>query len=194
VLLQKVDDAEQYCQQHVVAGPTASAAPPVLFSLVRLASRVLLPEPLGAMAFTDRITIGYGGGATFFSRFDNRNANVNGSLQFVQGPPNVVSSSTKVFPVKVKAMSGGGSPMELVEITLSIMDNNGVPAGIVGTFTRCDGTQTAAPAVGCTREEDGIAYFDLSISKAGGYIMCASASAAGFTFKQVCVPRINVRN
>ena len=152
-----------------------------------------MPEPLGALALSDRTSLSLGGGASFFSNFGAANANVNGTLVFTQSPPKVVRSTTAQFPVKVMAKTGGGSPIELADITLSIMNNNGVPAELLGSFKLCNGSTTTQP-VGCTKELDGIADFLVSITKAGGYIMCANGTAEGFTFAQACTNRFNVRN
>jgi hypothetical protein len=194
VVLQTVSDFESFCQQHVwgpmaLAESTASA----WSSLVRMATDVLLPQPLAALALSDRTSIGFGGGASFFSNFSASNASLNGSLAFTQVPPAVVPSKNTQFPVKVMAKTGGGSPIETVEVTLAVLNNNGTPAEVVGSFTMCSGAPTSQP-VGCTKELDGIADFLFKITKAGGYIICATANAGDFNLGQVCTERFHVRN
>ena len=164
----------------------------VLATLIRLATNVIMPEPLGAMWFTDRTTMGFGGSAFNFSNFGPSNANVNGSLAFVQHPPAVVKSTTTVFPVVLKAMTGGGAPMEMVEVTIRVFNNNGEPAQILGSFARCDGSVPTG-ATGCTVEDNGMVTLNLSITKPGGYIMCATGAQQGFVFAEACTGRFHVR-
>jgi hypothetical protein len=193
VLLQTVADVDGFCGQNVGALAAAEDAGSALGTLLRLASHVVMPEPLGAMALTDRTSIGFGGGASFFSSFSASNASLNGGLVFTMLPPPVVPSRNTQFPVKVMAQSGGGSGVEMVQVTLSILNNNGTPAEVVGTFTLCSGAATALP-IGCTKEVDGVADFLFKITKAGGYIICATAAAGNFNLGQVCSPRFHVRN
>ena len=107
-------------------------------------------------------------------------------------------STTTPFTVQIRALTGAGAPIELVDVTLRIFNNNGVPGGLVGTFTPCFGPAASSPAVGCTRETesaDAIASITTTISKAGGYIICATGQGEGFIFPQACAPRrFNVRN
>jgi hypothetical protein len=157
-----------------------------------------MPEPLGAY-FTDRTSIGFGGGAGFFSRFKGSTTLTQGAtLEFVQGPPSVVQSTSTPFTVVVRARTGGGAPLELVDVTLRILNNNGTPAGLSGTFQPCSGSPVSGPAVGCTRETasaDALASITMTADKPGGYTMCATGTAAGFTFPEVCFSRrFNVRN
>jgi hypothetical protein len=174
-----------------------SPATRAMTALADVATDLIMPEPLGAY-FTDRTSIGFGGGAGFFSRFKGSTTlTQGGTLQFVVGPPNVVQSTTTPFTVQVRARTGGGSPLELVDITITILNNNGTPSGLSGSFQPCSGPSVTTPAVGCTRETasaDAIASITMTSEKAGGYIMCANGTAAGFTFPQVCTNRFNVRN
>jgi hypothetical protein len=49
--------------------------------------------------------------------------------------------------------------------------------------------------VALTDEHDGIAVFpNAYVSKAGGYIICATAELPGFTFERVCSELFHVRN
>ena len=196
VLLQVVADAEAFCQEWVW-GPRALQAEvaegSTLRALVRWAAGLVLPQPLLA-ALSDRTSQGFGGTAGNFSHFRPQNASTAGSLVFVRDPPEVVASTTTPFPVAVQALSGGGTPMELVDVSFFVQTNMGVPGQLVGTFTRCDGSDSPT-AAGCTLEPDGIATVEMSVASPGGYQLCARATAAGFTFEDVCSQvRFHVRN
>jgi hypothetical protein len=105
----------------------------------------------------------------------------------------LVASTSTVFTVALQALSGGGTAMEQVEVRLHLETNLGVPGAIAGTFTNCSGA-TQAYAVGCTSAQNGTATFEISIPKAGGYVLCATASLDGFTFDKACSARFHVRN
>jgi hypothetical protein len=197
ILLQPVADVNQFCEQYVW-GPRRPPAPSVLSSLINLASRLVLPEPLAAVAWTDRTTPGSGGGGSFLSHFSLSNSDVDGTFVFLEEPSGVITKNAP-FTVRVEAKSGGGAPIE-TNVVLALMNNNGLPGFIQGTFTNCEGVVTTSPpAVGCTSENEsgggGVATFsDISISKTGAYILCATATSPGFNFPQICTAKFNVKN
>jgi hypothetical protein len=200
VVLQPVVGAETFCNG-VRAQQVAAITPAqrMMTALADAATDLIMPEPLGAF-FTDRTTIGFGGGAGFFSRFKGSTPLTTGSrLEFVQGPPNVVQSTTTPFTIQVRARTGDGAPLELVTVTARILNNNGQPAGLSGSFLTCANTTVTSPALGCTKETanaDAIASITMTSDKAGGYAICVSGTSNdGFTFPEVCFPRrFNVRN
>ena len=197
VLLQTVPGAGPFCQAWVW-GPLALQArvesPSLLGAVGRWAARVLLPEPLLAALRHELSSPTLGGSAGNFSTFQPQNSATGGSLAFVQVPPAVVNGTNTPFTVKVQALTGGGTPMEFVDVAFYILLNEGVPGELVGTFVRCDGSASAT-AAGCTLEPNGVATVTMSLSSPGGYRMCASGTAEGFHFEDVCTEeRFHVRS
>jgi hypothetical protein len=205
ILLQEVSDAAvaSFCAS-VPGTQIASRQPSALATLARFAGNLFLPQPLSAfaVAFSDRTSGGMGGGATFFSKFKLNNSDPDGVLAFVGPVPTGSIKKNATFDIKVSAKDGDGKPIELTTL-LTLMNNNGVPGFLQGTFTNCEGIETstppATPAVGCTKEtavpeDGGIAeYDDISISKTGAYILCVEAFSPGFNFPKVCTLKFNVK-
>jgi hypothetical protein len=153
------------------------------------AARALLPRSLFAALFSDRQAPSLGGTPLNFSRFAPVAAQVEGSLEWVTSPPDVVVEGTSLGVLQVRALSGAGTPIEKVVVTLSIRANQGVPAGAVlggDTSSRTDEARGVA-----TFPDEGAA--PPSLGKPGGYLVCANASLTGYTFSEACV-EVHVRN
>lgn len=150
----------------------------------------MVTRPLMALFVTDRKAPSLGGTPLEFSRFAPVAANVLGSLEFVTQPNAVNVEGQPIGEIRVRARSGGGTPMEKVEITLSIRANQGIPAGAV----------LSGDIVSDTDESQGIAVFPddggqpVSVGKPGGYLLCANGAMLGFTFPEVCSDQFHVRN
>jgi hypothetical protein len=177
------------CPQTSGAGVLQASIAGAFGDLVRQARSVLWPA-----ASLELIGVrGLGGSALDFSRFAPVAARTDGVLEFLDTPPAVVDAGASLGVIRVRARAGAGTPIERVLVRLSIENNQGIPAGAVLSG------QTEAE----TREEaglEGVATFpdgggaELSVGKAGGYILCAEASLDGFTFPRVCTERFHVRN
>jgi hypothetical protein len=160
-----------------------------------------LPQPLHAY-FSDRKIGGTGGTPIDFSRFAPIAAKTGGRLVFVTEPGDGVAGQP-LGPIRVQALSGEGTPMELVEIELFVGGNEGTPAGAVF----CDPAETDPESCEGPRELtletlDGYGtlaeFTDATLYKAGGYRICAralgGAGAVDFEFAQVCSGLFNLRN
>lgn len=146
-------------------------------------SRSVLPARLVAM-FSDVRTPVIGGSALDFSRFAPVAASTSGRLEMSHEPVSVAKSGQSIGPVVIRAVSGGGTPMERVAVRLYVERNRGVPAGAV----------LIGETSGYTRESDGTVTLDgLTIPKPGGYIICARGELDGFSFAETCSSRFHVR-
>jgi hypothetical protein len=175
---------------------------PVTASLTERFLRFLSPRPQSLVAFA---RTGPGGNASDFSDFTPLNAVSEATLVIKMVPDAVVGEP---IAIDVTALTVNGTPLEHVEVEIVPMDNNGswiVDYSLGGTET-CpppDATDaTDAPdATDCryTEEEGGIAEFNLTLDKTGGYRICASVRVRddgdlGFTFPaEVCSNGFNVR-
>jgi len=169
----------------------------VFTNLLHLVGRAVLPKSLFAAGGPPST----GGTPIEFSHFAPVAANPNGSLAFVT-PPQDGTAGEALDPIRVEALSGSGTPIELVTIRLYVAGNQGEPAG--ATF--CDLASTGGQACGdtaTTREAlsgyGTLAEFDqATLYKAGGYTICAqaldSSGSADFTFQEVCAPMIHIKN
>ncbi len=144
--------------------------------------------PLFGITYATKGAPAVGGTPLDFSRFAPVAANTNGTLQFLTQPDPTPTENQPIGTIRVLAESGAGTPMEKVLVTLSILNNHGVPAGAVLGGTLSTYTEELAG-------EQGIATFtDVTVGKPGGYTICATASLAGFTFAQACSNLFNVKN
>ncbi|MGD8279404.1 MAG: hypothetical protein PVH00_15305, partial [Gemmatimonadota bacterium] len=168
-----------------VSAPVQSAS--VLGSVFVLAREYI--APLFGLAAATKGAPAVGGTPLDFSRFAPVAANTNGSLQFLTQPDPSPTEDQPIGTIRVLALSGAGTPMEKVPVTLSILNNNGVPAGAVLRGTLTEATKELAP-------DQGVATFtDVTVSKPGGYTICATATTvAGFTFTVACSNVFNVKN
>jgi hypothetical protein len=172
---------------------------PVTASLTERFLRFLSPRPQSLVAFA---RTGPGGNASDFSDFTPLNAVSEATLVIKMVPDAVVGEP---IAIDVTALTVNGTPLEHVEVEIVPMDNNGswiVDYSLGGTET-CpppDATD-ATDATDCryTEEEGGIAEFNLTLDKTGGYRICASVRVRddgdlGFTFPaEVCSNGFNVR-
>lgn len=138
----------------------------------------------------DRLAGSIGGTPLEFSTFAPVAADVAGSLEFVKEPRRRSVEGQSIGEIQVRALSGAGTPIERVKVTLSIKQNQGEPAGaeISGDFESY------------TDEAAGIATFpdeggqDISVGKPGGYLLCANGVLSGFTFPEVCSSQFFIGN
>ncbi len=167
------------------ASASIQSASVVGSALAGLRSLLLSPPP---PAFAERRIVAVGGTPLDFSRFAPVGAATDGFLEFVSGPDSRAVEGESVGDIQVRARSGGGTPIEKVEVTLSIKNNKGEPAGAFLT----------GDVVSVTDEDRGIAVFgDLgadppAANKPGGYLLCATGTVNGFTFAEVCSERFHV--
>lgn len=144
--------------------------------------------PLFGLDYATKGAPAVGGTPLDFSRFAPVAANTNGSLHFLTQPDPTPTETQPIGTITVLALSGAGTPMEKVLVTLSIQNNQGVPAGAVLGGSLSAYTQELAG-------EQGIATFtDVTVGKPGGYTICATAWLNGFTFAQDCSNLFNVKN
>lgn len=166
-----------------------------LNGLFHFVGRTLLPKSLFAATRPPST----GGTPIEFSHFAPVAANPSGSLVFVT-PPQDGTAGQPLNPIRVQALSGAGTPVELVKIQLYVEGNQGEPAG--ATFCNPDGSDPDC-ATELTREAlsgyGTAAEFDnASLWKAGGYTICAQAiSTSGsvdFSFQGTCATMIHIKN
>lgn len=147
-------------------------------------TRSVLPARWLAM-FTDVRTPKVGGSALDFSRFAPVAADPEGRLEMLTGPVSVAGTGQSIGPVVIRALSGGGTPMERVLVTLYVANNSGVPAG----------AELVGDPTGYTVENDGTVTIDgVTINKTGGYTICARGELNGFSFTEACSDLFHVRN
>jgi hypothetical protein len=153
-------------------------------------ARSFFAEPL--LAAIRRTTVSGVGGSPFtFSEFTAVFADPNGSLELVKPPPSVVVVGDP-FSIEIQALSGGGTPIERVVVTLAVDGNSGAPGG--ATLTLHPNGETGTSVQLETDEEDGKATFNVSVNKPGGYVLCATGDLAGFTFEPVCTDLFHARS
>lgn len=168
----------------------------VFGSLFANVTSLLSPEPLHAFGFTSCCV---SGGAFAFSQMGSVFASADGYLMFTDSPSDVIAiepdadcttvdgTCALLGTVAVKALTGAGTPIEAIEITLSIGANQGVPAGAVLNGDLSESTS----------EGEGVATFgpdaNLQVDKAGGYRLCANALDTSFNLAEACVD-FHVRN
>lgn len=167
-----------------VRGYTAVQHASLLGSLIEL-----LPRPVLALV-SDRGGVGgTAGSLTNFSRFAPVAAGRSTELVVVDGPSDADGQREVVgrpFDVVVLARTAGGAtPLEAVEVTLTIEGNNGQGAVFSDGSTELRGV---------TAEDDGIVTFTTSILKPGGYVLCARGSLDGFQVSEACTELFHVRN
>jgi hypothetical protein len=171
--------------------PLSSIQSASLFGPVASLVRRILPSSRSSALFATRIGV-IGGTPLDFSRFSPVAANVSGYLEFVQGPNPIVIEGQPIGDILVRARSGAGTPMEKVLITLTLVTNNGVPAGAVLSGDVASYSEER-------NGEEGVASFPddglpPSVGKPGGYRLCATGELAGYTFPTICSDRFHGRN
>lgn len=178
VLLETLPAGPTFCGQNNLQ--TAS-----IFGGAASFLRNLVPETWRLVFFGDRSVTVVGGTPLDFSTFSAVTAQADGFLEMLQGPDSVVVKGESIGNIKIAAKSGAGTPMEKVKITLSVYNNQGVPAG----------AELSGTIEGYTSEDDGtVTFSEAVLGKAGGYIICANGELSGFTFEQACSPLFHVRN
>lgn len=193
------------CAAWEAAFATPSVAASLTGGLRRFAAWAFQPQPLFAAFFSDRRAGSVGGTPIDFSTFATVSANVDGYLRFVTQPTNGTAGQP-LSPVRIQALSGNGTPMELVTIQLYVAGNQGEPAGALfcetepGVPTGDDCSDTAVTLEALDGDGDGtLAVFDQAILyKAGGYRICARALASDgqpdFSFAEACSDLFNLKN
>lgn len=182
---------------------------------------LFLPQPLHASMFGEfvdddepRLSIrGVGGSTGDFTPFQPFGADADGFLEFVEPPvfvdDPVVGGRLLADSLKIRARTGGETPVELVRVVLSVENNNGEPAG---AELNCEAAPEGEdfpdpdsdPCSEFTNEAGGIATFFSggedpnaleAPGKAGGYRLCAAGHLDGFDFAPVCTTEpFNVKN
>ncbi|HEX6308064.1 MAG TPA: hypothetical protein VFZ69_07745 [Longimicrobiales bacterium] len=177
----KSDQARMRRESTLLSNYSPTFCPPVvqnasvLASLTAFAKTVL--RSTGFMILGDTRTPIVGGSPIGWSQFGPEAANVEGRLVMETEPAAVTNVGESFGPITIQALSGDGTPMERVLVTLYIFNNSGTPAGAVLTGT----------VSGYTSEIDGRVVIDgNSIDKAGGYTICARGELTGFTFEEDC--------
>ncbi|HSM59987.1 MAG TPA: hypothetical protein VK849_04280 [Longimicrobiales bacterium] len=171
----------------------------VFEGLLAFAGRVLLPEPLYAALVSDRMAPSSGGTPIDFSAFAPVAANTDGYLEFVT-PPTDGTAGVPLETIRVQALSGEGTPMELVEIQLYVVGNQGTPAG--ASFCETEATEDCDDTAFTIETLDGYGtlaeFTDATLWKAGGYQVCAraldSAGATDFFFTEACSAMFHIKN
>lgn len=152
-------------------------------------AQALLPEPLAAALMGDRSASSTGGSAADFSRFAPVAADPEGRLEYTQPPTDGVAGEF-LNTIEVQALSGMGTPMERVNVTLVLIGNNGLPAGASFCPTDPEDPDCETAPVRKTVETlsgfDPVATFDVRILKPGGYTICATGEIGGFSFEEDC--------
>jgi len=162
-----------------------SSAWPLQFArrLVRWGTNVLGPRPLSAGS---ALLTGGLGGSTGGLRSDFGAQQVDTvRLAFVVQPSDVDVGQVITPAIVVQARDAvTGAPVPNVSVTLTAVDNNGVPAALGGTLTQ-------------VTNADGLATFgDLTQSKTGGYVLTVAGSVGGrpaIAVPQARSARFNVR-
>jgi hypothetical protein len=166
-------DPPGFCSGNVASAVRSGS---LLARIARGAFDLIAPKP--AYAFT--LIGGTGGLPSGLSPFGPVIVNAqNVSLTFVQQPSNGSISAPIAPPVTVQATTANGTPVGGVTITLTIYNNQGQPATATGNVA--------------TTGEFGVASFpNLTLTKAGGYIITASGSISGNATKTVNSVLFNV--
>jgi hypothetical protein len=165
--------------------PTSTAARASLISPFVAIAKRLMPANLSTALFADTKVRVVGGTPLDFSRFIPIAAAIDGFLEFVTQPPPEVTEGVPLPTIMVRARSGNGTPMEIVDVTLSIKTNNGIPAGGVLFGDKQSFTKEASGVQGiATFPDDGSTLF---VGKPGRYLLCANGTLNEFTFEEVCV-------
>lgn len=162
---------------------TQSWSMQVASRLARWGIDLLGPRPLSASGLMNPGGLG-GSTGGIGSEFGPQVVNTV-TLTFVVQPSDVTVDSVITPPVVVQATAFGTStPVPNVIISLTAVDNNGVPAVLQGTVTdTTDATGT-------------VTFSDLSETKTGGYRLTASGSVIGrpgIAVPAVSSTRFNVR-
>lgn len=174
------------CSDWPAAGSSASSAG-VFASVASAFGRAFLPQPLAAALMGDRKAPSTGGSPIDFSQFAPVAADPQGRMEWVV-PPRDGDDDTVLDAIVVQAVTGAGTPIELVDVNLALIGNQGVPAG--ASFCP-PGAPTCPNPTAITRETlsgfDPVATFDdVRIWKPGGFTICAQGSLNGFTFEETC--------
>ncbi|HSG49113.1 MAG TPA: hypothetical protein VLA43_14935, partial [Longimicrobiales bacterium] len=175
--------------------------------LRRLAAWAFQPQPLFAAFFGDRRASSVGGTPIDFSTFAPVAANRSGSLVFLEPLADAFQNATAgvpLGPIVVQALSGEGTPMELVEVELYVAGNQGEPAG--ATFcdpAATDPSQCANPKEFTQEAASGYGtaatFTGATLYKAGGFRICARATedfrgGEQFTFTEACSGVFTLKN
>jgi hypothetical protein len=176
-------DFHEWCSSNGTQSALSRAGS--MLASVAAFARNLVVEPLMAMIRDHPGVSSVGGSPQSFSEFTAVAADPQGTLELVKGPNPVVVVGQDIGEIQVRALSGSGTPVERVRVVLSVDNNSGAPAGAFLT----------GDTEAFTSEEDGIATFEsVQVNKAGGYIVCATGTLAGFTFEPVCTEQFHARN
>lgn len=172
-------------QEHVPGFcPTSTAQTASVISPVVSLVRKILPASLRSLLRGDTKVRVVGGTPLDFSRFAPIAAATDGTLEFASVVPREVTEGQPLPTIQVLARSGSGTPMEIVDVTLSLKTNRGVPAGAVLKGDTQSPTTEANGVWGiATFPDDGNL---LSVGKPGRYLLCANGTLNGFTFAEIC--------
>ena len=166
----------------------SNASPVVVFASVASAvGSIFLPRPLAAALMTDRKAPSTGGSPIDFSEFAAVAADPQGRVEWVMAPQNG-DDDQPLADIVVRAVTGEGTPIERVEVTLELVGNEGVPAG--ASFCPAGAPSCPLPTA-LTLETlsgfDPVATFTgVQVWKPGRYTICAQGSLNGFSFEETC--------
>ena len=166
----------------------ASSLRETLGDAVAFLGRAFLPQPLAASLMNDRRAPSTGGTPIDFSRFAPVAADPLGRLQFVEAPTDGYSDGA-LNTIVVEALSGAGTQVELVSVSLHLTGNNGIPAGASFCDPEVDGPcpSPTALTIESLNGYNTVAVFDnAQIWKPGGYTLCARGTLGGYTFEETC--------
>jgi hypothetical protein len=180
------EDVPGFCPPD--AGPQAAS---IIAPFVAFARRVM-PASITSLLVADTKVRVVGGTPLDFSTFAPVAAETLGTLEWLSVPPAVVVAGDALGEIKVKALSGAGTPMEKVRIELYIAGNQGTPAGAVLLGDIESYTQERSGVLGVATFPDEGAD-GTSVGKAGGYTICARGFLSGFAFTDICTS-FNARN
>jgi hypothetical protein len=141
--------------------------------------RALAAAALPALFRSDRKITVIGGTPLDFSTFAPVAANPEGYLEIVSQPDPVVQTGQSIGTLRIRALSGAGTPLEKVSVALWVVGPQGTVNGaLAGTLRKLTVENDAA---------FGTVTFDNPFRGAAGtYRICAAGSAPEFTFRAVC--------
>jgi hypothetical protein len=141
--------------------------------------RDLAADFLPAFLRSDRKITVIGGTPLDFSTFAPVAANPEGALEIVMQPDPVVQVGQSIGSLRIRAVSGAGTPIEKVGVAVWVVGPQGTVRDALGGALRKVTTENDA-AFGT------VAYDNPFVGAPGTYRICAVGSLPEFTFRAVC--------